>query len=145
MTNLAEKVTNYLKSKNLRYLINEDESNITLPYVYNNERIRIVIFIHLDDENKEIEMGFTCKASDDLKLEEALSEMLILNSQLRTGKIGLCDEETMKFVFSIRFTLGDDDEFTDELYSEKLRLCFAAHSILIERKIIKKVVSDEKN
>lgn len=147
MSKLVDKITTFLKSENIRYLISDDEKKISLAYVYGKEPdlARVVLFMDINEKTNEVEMGFINKISNDLQSEEALEQMLVLNNQLKTGRIGLAnnDDEKRTLTYSLHFTINEEQALTKEFYLKKIRTCFGVHSLLIERKIIENDYTQE--
>ena len=136
MNNIINRMTNFLKAQNIKYLINDDETKITLAYIYRKkqEDARVILFIQKSVDCNEVEMGFVEKISGSIKLEDALEKLLVLNNRLKVGKIGLADEEDKNLVFSIHFPI--DDSLPAKLYQDKLEICLGVHSMLLDDKII---------
>lgn len=143
MNNSLNKITAFFKSNGIKYVINDDESKITLAYVYGkkSDLARVILFIQRDNDSEEVEMGFVDEISNEVKLEDALEKLLILNNRLKTGKIGLADESKKTLIFSIHFPL--EEKITQEFYQQKIETCFGIHSLLIEEKIIENNYSKE--
>lgn len=139
MEKLTEQMETYVKEQRLKYMVNESKTRYTLPYRYTAEKgkkYRVEIFVNIDDEKKELEVGFVSEIFDSLDRTQALTELLTLNGKLKQGTVSLVGVDENEIQYFVRTAIEGESFSLANIYDMSVGYCMAVHDYLVRKGIV---------